>query len=397
MVARSAERTRELRRARLAVATVFFLVGFAFATWAARMPSIRDDLALSNGQLAIALVGFNAGVVLAPLMVGWLVVRLGSRTILIISLLWYVAALPLVALAPALSLLVAVMLLLAIGNCGLDVTMNAQGSLVERGYGRPVLTSFHAVFSIGALTGGGIGSLVIAAGIGTFAHFTAVAVVMTLIAVPAVKGLLRDSPKLSSAEHEGENRRRLSFPTSAVLLPGAVCFCAMMGEGIVNNWSALYLRDVVGSSSAAAAIAITAFSLGMTVGRLTADRVHRRVGTGRFLFSCGITASVGAVLVLAPGVYIVSLVGAVVLGVGLAAIVPVVFGDTAAQASERYGSAIAKVTAVGYTGFFIGPPIIGGLAQIFGLHAAMAVLPLLMLLMIILIVRLRHARSVINH
>ncbi|WP_170211772.1 MFS transporter [Saccharothrix australiensis] len=381
---------RGLRRARLSTAAIFFLVGFAFATWAARVPVIRDDLALSNGQLAIALVGFNSGVVLAPLVVGGLVVRLGSRTVLIASMLWYVAALPLVALAPALPALVAAMLLLAVGNCGLDVAMNAQGSLVERGYGRPVLTSFHAAFSVGALAGGAVGAVTISARIGTPAHFTAVAGMTASVAAVAVHGLLRDAPSPSTARRGAADGARRSFPTSAIVLPGAVCFCAMMGEGVMNNWSALYLRDVVGSDGAAAAIGITAFAIGMTAGRLTADGVHRRVGTGRFLVGCGVIAAIGAVLVLVPGAYATCLVGAVVLGLGLAAVVPVVFGHSAARDPARSGSAIAKVTAIGYTGFFVGPPVVGGLAQVFGLRAGMVVLPLLMLLMIVLIARLRR-------
>jgi MFS family permease len=378
----------------LSVSTVFFLVGFSFATWASRIPTIRDDLALSNGQVALALIGFNSGIVLASLVVGGLVTRFGSRTILIISLMWYSAALPLIALAPTLPLLAAAMLLVAIGNCGVDITMNAQGSLVERAYGRPVLASFHAVFSLGALAGGGIGALVTSVHVSTLAHFTTVAVVMILIAVPAAPGLLRESSRTSGFGRNGTSRKRLSFPTSAILLPGAICFCAMMGEGIMNNWSALYLRDVVGSDGGAAAIGITVFSVGMLTGRLTADRIHRRFGTRAFIIACSATASVGAILVIATGTYVVCLIGAVVLGLGLAAIVPVVFSHSAAQDPERYGSAIAKVTAIGYTAFLTGPPIVGGLAEAFGLPTGMMTLPVLMLVMIILATRLRRASTV---
>jgi MFS family permease len=354
----------------LSVSTVFFLVGFSFATWASRIPTIRDDLALSNGQVALALIGFNSGIVLASLVVGGLVTRFGSRTILIISLMWYSAALPLIALAPTLPLLAAAMLLVAIGNCGVDITMNAQGSLVERAYGRPVLASFHAVFSLGALAGGGIGALVTSVHVSTLAHFTTVAVVMILIAVPAAPGLLRESSRTSGFGRNGTSRKRLSFPTSAILLP------------------------VVGSDGGAAAIGITVFSVGMLTGRLTADRIHRRFGTRAFIIACSATASVGAILVIATGTYVVCLIGAVVLGLGLAAIVPVVFSHSAAQDPERYGSAIAKVTAIGYTAFLTGPPIVGGLAEAFGLPTGMMTLPVLMLVMIILATRLRRASTV---
>lgn len=382
-------RTRELRRTRLSVATIFFLIGMSFTTWATRVPTIRDKLGLSNGQVALALIAFNIGVVLTPLVVGPLTARLGSRPILIISLIWYFVTLPLMAVASTLPLLAGTMLLVSIGNCGVDVTMNAQGSLLERAYGRPVLASLHAVFSLGALTGGAIGALATSANVSTLAHFTAIAVVMILIAVPAMTGLVRDSSRTSRVGHGETSRTRRSIPTSVIILPGAICFCAMMGEGIINNWSALYLRDVIGSGAGAATIGITVFSIGMVVGRLTADRIHGFAGTERFILTCSIIASSGAMLFMATGEYVVCLIGAVVVGLGLAAIVPVVFGYSAAQDPERYGSAIAKITTIGYTAFLAGPPVIGGLAQAFGLHAGMITLPVLMLAMTLLAIWLR--------
>jgi MFS family permease len=379
---------RERRRHRFSIAVIFFLVGFTCATWASRVPSIKDNLDLSNGQLALALFGFSFGIVVTPLIVGRLVVRLGSRTILIISLVCYFAALPLVALAPALALLITAMLLLAIGNCGADVAMNTQGCLVERIYSRPILSSFHAMFSLGTLAGACIGALAASSHTSNSIHFTTAAVMMFSVAATAMTGLLPDFPRKNDVP-AGGSRTQLGVPTSPLLLPGAVCFCAMLAESIMNSWSALYFRDIVDSGGGAAAIGFTAFSFGMVVGRLSADRIHHRLGTGRFLLGCSGTASIGTALMLSAGSYAICLIGVVILGLGLSAVVPVVFSYSAGRDSERSGSAIAKVTNIGYAGFFTGPLIMGGLAQGIGLHSSMAILLVLMLVMTVLANRLR--------
>jgi MFS family permease len=163
----------------------------------------------------------------------------------------------------------------------------------------------------------------------------------------------------------------------------------MMTESIMNSWSTLYLRDVVGSDRAGAAIGLAAFSTGMVIGRLTADGIHRRFGTGRFLLACSATASLGTAIMLSAGTYTICLIGAVVLGLGLSAVVPVVFSHSAARDPERSGSAIAIVTNIGYAGFLTGPPTMGGLAQAAGLHTAMIILLVLMLVMTVLANRLR--------
>lgn len=380
---------RELWRARLAVSSVFFVVGFAFASWAARVPAIRDGLHLSDGQLALALLGLNGGAMLSLPIAGGLVARLGSRTQTVASLAVYLTALPLLALAPSLPLLAAALLLFAAGNSGVDVAMNAQGVLVERAYGRPVLGGFHAMFSLGGLAGAGASALLASAGIGVTAHFTAVAVVLVVLVAGAATALLPDGVRNGTAERPPV----FALPTRAQWLPGVICFCAMFGEGIVNDWAAVYLHDITGATPGMAAAGFAVFSAFMVIGRLCADRARDRLGTVGLLLTCGTTAAAGAVLLVAVPVRASSLAGCALLGLGLAAIVPVVFAYAAPKDPGRSGPAIAAVSAVGYTGFLAGPPLIGGIAQGTGLRPAMLVLPLVMLTMTFLASRLPIHRS----
>lgn len=307
-----------LRTVRVAVAAVFFLTGFAFATWAARVPAIQHALALSPGALSLALMGLNTGAVLAPPFVGGLVARWGSRIVLAAGLGVYLTALPLLALAPTLPLLGAALALFAVGNTAIDVAMNTQGILVERSYGRPILGGLHAMFSLGGLAGGAASSVAATTGVGLVPHFTAVAVLLGVVGAVAASALLPDRPGV-------KRPAPLSLPGRRLLLAGLICFCAMMGEGVMNDWLAVYLHDVISASAGTAAAGFAVFSLGMVVGRLAGDRIRDRIGAVRFLQDCGLLATAGAVCTLVASHPGLSLVGCVLLGLGLAATVPIVF------------------------------------------------------------------------
>ncbi|WP_172384689.1 MFS transporter [Streptomyces sp. MNP-20] len=285
------------------------------------------------------------------------------------------------------ALLTAVLALFACGNTAVDVAMNTQGVLVERAYARPVLGGFHAMFSLGGIVGAGVGGLVASAGVGTGPHFAVTAVVLCAVAAWAATA---QAPEPRRAERAARDAGPLlALPGPGLWIPGLVAFCALMGEGVVNDWGAVYLHEATGASAGLAGTGFAVFSAGMVVGRLSADRVRSRVGTTRCTLGCAAVAGVGALIPVASPTVHAGFLGYGLLGLGMAAVIPVVFSHAADRNPERPGPSIAAVSAVGYVGFLAGPPLIGALTESTTLRTAMLVLPTLMATMAVLSTRLR--------
>jgi len=363
--------TSRLRLARAAVAVVFGVTGAAFGTWASRVPAIQDHLRLSNGALALALVGLNGGAFLALPASGGLVRRYGSRAVLAGSLVIYLAALPLLAWTPNALGLGGTLFVFAAGNSGVDVAMNTQAVLIERAYRRPVLGSFHAMFSLGGLAGAMAGSLLAKAGWSVGAHFALVGLVLMAAAAAAVPGFLPDQPGASQSF-------RPTLPSRSLLVAGLMAFCVLMAEGVVNDWSAVYMRKVAAAGPALAAAAFAAFSLGMAAGRLLADRARSRTGSRAFIVIASSVAGMAAIVSVAVLAPTAGIVAYGLIGFGLGGILPVVLSQATAGSRADPGAEIAAISTVGYMGFVTGPLIVGGIAALAGLRIAALVLVVLM-------------------
>lgn len=378
---------RQVRVARAAVAAVFFLTGTVFATWASRVPAVQERLGMSAGALAFALVGLSAGAVAALPVVGGLVARYGSRPVLLVGAVLYAGALPMLAVAPDLPLLALALAAFACGNTALDVTMNTQGVLVERAYRRPILGGFHAMFSLGGIAGAAVGSVAAGHGVGAGPHFLVTGLVAAVALLGAMTILLPDPPDAT------DRGPALALPRGGLWIPGLIAFCALMGEGVLNDWGAVYLHDAAGAGTGTAAAGFAVFSAGMVAGRLAADRIRARTGTVRFMLACGLVAGLGAAVAVAVAAPASGLLGYALLGLGLAAVVPVVFSHVAERHPDRPGPSIAAVSAVGYGGFLAGPPVIGVLAEVAGLRVAMLIPVVLMVAMTLLAQRLHTTRA----
>jgi MFS family permease len=355
----------ELRRARLAVSAAFFANGFAFANWAARIPAVKDHVGLSTGSLGVALLGIAIGAVVAMPLAGALLVRVGSRLLTRATLALTCIALPLPALAGSLPALMAALALLGIASGALDVSMNAQGVMVERGYGRPVLAGLHGLWSLGTLGGALLGGVAAGAGIPPLAHLSVVAGVLLVGGMVATHSLL---PGGTSRDQAAPSFAR---PTRTLLLLGAIAFCGLLSEGAAYDWSTVYLRDDLGTPEGLAVSAYAAFTLTMTVGRLVGDRLRGRFGSRALLGSAALVAAAGLGVGLAIGHVVAAVAGFALLGAGLSCIAPITFGAAGKASGLPAGPAIAAVTTMGYLGFIAGPPAIGGLGQLTSLPAAL--------------------------
>ena len=373
------------RRARIGAAACFLLTGVISASWASRVPAIKDGLDLSDGQFAIALLGLEAGAVLGLQLGGVVVPRTGSRRALIGSLLASSAALLGPAFAPSLLVLAASLFAFAALNSVVDVAMNAQGVAVQRLVGRPVLSGLHAMHSLGGVIGAGAGALAAHLGTTPPPHFLVCAmagVVGSLAAWP----LLLPSRIHAKEEHSEDGaadtsglRRWFGGWSVSIVLLGTLAFCFTLAEGAGLNWSAVYIADALGGTEALGAIGLGVFLGAVTLGRLVGDRLVSDLGAVRVFRAGAVLAGVGfggALLVDAP---VAGLIGLALLGAGIANALPLAIAAGGNAPGETPATAAARVSTLGYLGSFVGPVLVGGLASLFSLPLALG-LPALFVL-----------------
>src|SRR5215211_6809967 len=295
---------RPLVAARLAVLGIFFLNGLALASWVVRIPAVQEKLTLSEGLLGLALLGAAVGALAAMPATGWLVARVGSRPVVGVTGLLLSGSLILPALAPNLALLVVSLVMLGASNGAMDVSMNAQAVAVEKGYGRPIMSSFHAAFSLGGLAGAADGGAVAASGVGVAPHLASVSALSLAVLAISYRRML---PAGVDRGEGGEPA--FARPTRALAGLGVISFCVLLGEGAMSDWSAVYLDNALRTGPGFAAAGYAAFSLAMALGRLFGDRLTERFGPTRLVRLCGAVAALGLGAALAVGNPVFALVG----------------------------------------------------------------------------------------
>jgi MFS family permease len=359
-----------LRAARLAVSVVFFASGSAYGSFGARIPALKEKLDASDSELGLVLFAGSAGAIVVLPLAGWLSSRVGSRRVTRAALLGVALSLPLLALAP--SLLVLALAFFAFGAVAsaLDLGMNAHAVAVETRYERPIFSSFHASWSLGALAGAGAGGAAAAFGVSPLAQFSAAAVVVAGIFAWSAGGLL---PRETDSRTPG---RVFGRPSPALLALAALAFAGLLAEGAATDWSAVYLHESVGTGESLAAAGFAAFAATMTLGRVVGDRLTQAWGPVALTRRAGLLAAGGMALALLFGNAVTGVIGFACLGAGLATIVPTVFRAAGLRAATP-GAGIAAVSTVGYTAFLVGPPAIGFLSEAVGLRAALGVVVLL--------------------
>lgn len=361
----SAEST-ELWRARLATSAMFLLFGVALGAWTARIPAVKRDLDLTDGLLSVALLSFALGAIIGMQLAGRLVDRLGSARILLPAAAVEGVGLALPGFAPGLVALAAGLLLFGIVHGALNIAMNANAVEIQRAWGAPIITSFHAVYSVGGFLGAAVGGLFAAADLSARTTFLWVAAGTAALALAAGRWVLRTPPAPAEPTVEGGR-------PPGVLFLGVLAFCCLVGEGAAADWSTVYLRDDLGSSAGFAAAAYAAFAIAMMAGRLVGDRLAARFGQIQLVRASAALAAAGLAAALAVGHPIAGVLGFGCLGAGLACIAPQVFSAAGDRDPARAGQAIARVAAMGYAGFLVGPVVIGAAAEVTGLRWALTV------------------------
>ncbi|GAA3115516.1 MFS transporter [Streptosporangium carneum] len=359
--------TRDLRTARTGAVLTFVLAGLLCGSMTVRIPALSDKLGLSEASIGMTLLVWGLGALVTMQSMRGVMSRFGSRSILRVGAPLCAATLALLAVAPTFPLLLVAAAFFGMAFGAVDVAMNAQGSTVERAYGRPLMNGMHAGWCVGAISAGLVGTAAISAGLSVTTHLTAVALAALPLLVFISRTYLPDP--VVTRDAAAASRRRMP---PVVYLLGVIAFCAFMVEGTVADWNGLYLRDALGAPEAVAALGYPIFEAGMLFGRLTGDRVRARFGARGMIVTAGLSTAATFAVVLTAPTALIAVLAMLFVGVAVATVSPMAM-SLAGGAVENPGPAIAQTGAMGYAGLLLGPVIIGFLSDATTLRTALGI------------------------
>ncbi len=353
--------------ARWAVSVIFFVNGAVLASWVSHIPAVKAQHGLADDRLGLVLLSMAVGAVLALPLAAWLITRWGSRRITSVSAVGFCLALPFPVVAPTTGLVAVALGLLGALNALLDVSMNAQAVAVEDRYQRPIMSTFHALFSVGGVAGALLASVSMAGGLGSAWHVALVSAASIAVLAAALRCLL---PSTGPAASPGPV---FVWPPAALLSLGLLTFCGLLVEGAMGDWSAVYLRDALGTNASLAAAGFAAFSVTMAAGRFSGSYFADRLGPHALLRRSGALAASGLAAALLLANPWAALVGFGFVGLGLANVIPILFSSAGRIGGVPAGTALAAVATTGYGGYLVGPPLIGFAAGLTGLPTALGI------------------------
>lgn len=371
---------------RLSLATFYFIQGLVFASWACRIPDIKNALGMSDAVLGTMLFFLPAGQLSTMALAGWAVGKFGSRKIVILSAMLYPACLLLLGLAASVQQLAACLFLFGIASNLSNISINAQAIGVERLYrGRSIMASFHGIWSLAGLTGGILGMILVSSHVGPFAHFVIVYFIGLAI-VFFMKGTMlpRDGKWTQIKENGGSGEKRhWARPDQYLLILGLIAFGAMACEGTMFDWSNVYFEDVIRPPKFLSRLGYVAAMFCMMCGRFTADGMIARFGVVRVLMVSGLTIASGLFTVALFPFLATATLGFMLIGFGVSAVVPISYGLCGRSRTMKSGAAIAMVSTIGMLGFLLGPPVIGFVAEVSNLRWSLGLVGVIGLLIAI--------------
>lgn len=360
-----------LQKRRLALGSLFFLAGLCFASWASRIPDIQLKFQLSEAQLGTLLLGLPIGSLIALPAAGFLVHRFGSRIVILMSGVGYLVFLPLIGFSPSVWMLVPVVMIYGmIGNM-MNISLNTQALGLEDEYGKSILASFHGLWSLAGFTGAGIGALMIYLNVLPGFHYLFISVIVVIVLLLA-QGFIRSDLQNGG----GGGGLVLKKPDGLLLRVGGIAFLGMMAEGCMFDWSGVYFKKVVQIEEGLVALGYVSFMGAMASGRFITDRIINKIGRLPLIrISGGLIFSGLIVSVLFP-IPVVATIGFLLVGFGVAAIVPIAYSTAGRSKLYSPGVALAMVSTISFFGFLIGPPVIGYIAELSSLKTSFTLVAL---------------------
>lgn len=349
---------------RAAVGAIFFLPGLIFASWASRIATIQQSLNLSDAALGAILFSIPVGLMLSLPFAGWMISKVGSRKLAIAALILYSAALIGLGAAPNIPLLIACMVAYGFASNSANIAVNTQAVATEKMYKRPILASFHGLWSLAGFAGAGIGTFMIGRNIIPVQHFTIIAVLVIIGLLFSVRYLLDDhSP--------AENGPLFVLPDRSLIKLGIIAFCSLICEGAMFDWSVIYFKKIIHAQNAWMAAGYTCAMGTMALGRFVADGFAHRFGVKRTLQVSGLLTASGIFIAIAFPYLFPAMIGFLLVGAGVSSVVPMVYSLAGRSTTMSPGMALAAVSTIGFVGFLVGPPVIGFLSGAFSLRIAL--------------------------
>ena len=357
----------------LSTRIAFLITGLAMSAWAPLIPFVKARLAIGESTLGLLILCFGVGSLLAMPVTGPLVNRYGCRRIITVSLLLMCVSLVCLAVSPSLPIMAINLLVFGMMLGATDVAMNMQAVIVEKDSGRAMMSGFHGFYSLGGIFGAVVMSALMWMGLSPFHALLCLTAVLLLMLAYCTKDLL---PKTQADNSNGASEPFFVVPRGKVLLIGALCFVAFLAEGAVLDWSAVFLTTLRGIDPIYAGLGFACFSVAMTIGRFTGDKIVNTLGGTRVVFWGGLCAALGFLLVVFIPFTAAAFIGFTLVGVGASNIVPVLFTAAGNQTSMPMGLAIAAVVSMGYAGLLAGPAVIGFIAEQSSLNVSFGIVAL---------------------
>lgn len=355
---------------RTAVSSFFFVMGLIFASWASRIPDIKQSLGLNDAQLGGVLFAAPLGQVLSIALSAWLIERWGSRRVVILSMILFAASLVSLGLAPSTALLFAALLGFGFTDNMLNISLNSQAVGVETLYGRSIMAGFHGMWSLGGLLGGIVGAVLAPLGVAPLLHFSLI-FALSLTALAALRGwTLPREVRLGRAKAKAA--KVSCRPDLYLILLGLIAFGSMATEGAMYDWSSVYFAQVVKPGEDMIRAGYVACMAAMVLGRLVADRLVGRYGAASVLQLSGACIAAGLALTLLCPRLVPATGGLALVGFGMASVVPLCYSLAGKSRKVPTSVAISLVSSISFLGFLACPPIVGFLSQAFSLQWALS-------------------------
>ena len=363
-----------LNRMRLAVSLFYFSMGLTFATWASRIPDIKETLNLSEADLGTVLFAIPCGQLLMMPFSGKIVIRYGSSKTVVVGILFYMAAMVTLGLGSERWHLMLSLFFFGIFSNFTNISVNTQGLLTEGIFRRPIMSAFHGAWSLAGFAGALIGLLMINLKIEPIYHFAIVAVVLYVNIFANFRHLVKTRPAKPKVVEVENKRSLLPKLNPALAWLGVIGFCSMVSEGIMFDWSGVYFKEVVKAPESLVILGYTSFMIMMASGRFIGDKVTGRFGRKRVLAVSGVLISVGMYTAVLFPYVITAAIGFMLVGLGVSTVVPGVYSLAGRTPGIEPSQALTAVSSISFLGFLLGPPVIGYIAHAIGLQYSFAII-----------------------
>jgi MFS family permease len=362
-----------MKKARFSIGILFFICGLNFATWATRIPDFKSILQLSDAQLGTVLMGLPIGSLVSLPIAGWLLTKYASKWISIMAVVMYVIVIPSLSfMNSAISLFVGLFFFGMAGDI-MNIAMNTQVVSLEAKMNKIIMSSFHAVFSIGLMAGAFIGGILEKEHFNTTEHFSLIAFTNVVLVPFSIGNLLTDKPIVD------ENKPKSSILNlgSYLIILSFIAFCGMLCEGAMADWISLYFKEFIPNSSFPITIGFSSFAAAMVLGRFIGDQISLKYGVSTILILNGLLVGIGMLLTLLFASVYLKIMGCFIIGIGISTIVPLIYSQAGSQKEIMPSIAIAGVSTIAYIGFLLGPVLIGYLSDFVGLDKALYLIVIL--------------------